>query len=71
MDVVWHDGETVELELSLLMIAQESFEEEFGVCFFLEVAMLEEGRDGDGVGVGVTHGGKHTSGLKPVLILGL
>ena len=36
----WSDGETVELELLLLAIAKESFEEEFCVCFYLEVAML-------------------------------
>jgi hypothetical protein len=67
MDVVGHDRETVELKLSLLAIVEERFEEELCVGFCLEVAVLQEGRDGYCVGVALRghHGGEHTSGLKP------
>jgi len=51
MDMVWHDCEAVKLELSLLAIAEESLDEDFCVGFCLEVAMLEEYRDGYGVRV--------------------
>ena len=49
MDVVWHDYEGVELEAAFVAILEERCDEEFGVGCALEVAMLLEGRDGDGV----------------------
>ncbi len=49
MDVIGHDCEGVELETTLVSIAEQSLDEEFGVGCSLEVAMLLEGRDCDGV----------------------
>lgn len=71
--MVGHDSEAVELEFFLLAIAQERFEEEFCVGFLLEMTMLKEGRDGDGVGVALLghHVEEHTLGLKPSLLLKL
>ena len=49
MNVIGHDCEGVELETALVAMLEQSFDEEFGVGCSLEVAMLLEGRDGDGV----------------------
>jgi hypothetical protein len=49
VDVVGHDYEGVELEAALISITEQSLDEEFGVGYALEVAMLLEGRDCDGV----------------------
>jgi hypothetical protein len=70
MDVVGHDGEGVQLKLALFAIAKKSFEEEIGIGFILEVAMLKECGDADGVGAALRggHGGKHTLGLKPLFL---
>jgi hypothetical protein len=48
--VVGHDDEAVELEAAFGLMLEEGLDEEFGVGRALEVAMLLEGRDGDGVG---------------------
>ncbi len=48
--VVGHDDETVELEAVFVAMLEEGFYKEFGVGYALEVAMLLEGRDSDGVG---------------------
>jgi hypothetical protein len=47
--VIGHDDEAVELEAVLIAVLEERCNEEFGVGRALEVAMLLEGRDGDGV----------------------
>lgn len=47
--MVRHDDETVELEAALVAMLEEHCDEEFGVGCSLEVAMLLEGRDRDGV----------------------
>jgi hypothetical protein len=49
MDMVRHDYEGVELETILIAMLKERRDEEFGVGRALEMAMLLEGRDGDGV----------------------
>ena len=68
--MVGHDREAVQVELSLLAISEQSFEEEFCVGFVLEVTMLKKGRDGDGVRVALRghHVQEHTLGLKPLLL---
>lgn len=48
--MVGHDHEAVKLEAALVTMLEESLDEKFGVGCALEVAMLLEGRDGDGVG---------------------
>jgi hypothetical protein len=50
MGVVGHDCEAVELEAALLSIAEQSFDEEFGVGCALEVAMSLERQDRDCIG---------------------
>lgn len=50
MNVIGHDDEAVELESLLLAMLEESFDEEFGIGCALEVAVLLECRDRDGVG---------------------
>jgi len=47
--VVGHDCEAVELEAGFIAMLKERCYEEFGVGCALEVAMLLEGRDRDGV----------------------
>jgi hypothetical protein len=47
--MVGHDDEAVELESAFGLMLEEGLDEEFGVGCALEVAMLLEGRDGDGV----------------------
>ena len=68
MNVVGHDDESVELEAIFVSMLEEGCDEEFGVGCALEVAMLLEGRDGDGVGALLLadcgHGGEHTPGAK-------
>jgi len=47
--VIGHDDEAVEFEAAFIAMLKEDRDEEFGVGCSLEVAMLLEGRDGDGV----------------------
>jgi len=42
MDVVRHDRETMQQELSLISVTPERLQEEVGVNRFAEVRMLEE-----------------------------
>jgi hypothetical protein len=67
MNMVRHDCEAVQMKLVLVSIAEEGLQEKIGVGWLLKVAMLEECRDGNGIGVALlgSHGRKHTSGLKP------
>jgi hypothetical protein len=51
MHVIRHDDEAVELKAAFIAMLEECGDEKFGVGCSLEVAMLLEGRDGDGVGV--------------------
>lgn len=68
MNVIWHDDESVKLEAALVAMLEERCDEEFGIGCALEVAMLLEGRDRDGVGALLLadcgHGGEHTPGAK-------
>jgi hypothetical protein len=47
--VIGHHDEAVKLETVFIAMLEESFDEEFGVGCALEVAMLLEGQDRDGV----------------------
>jgi hypothetical protein len=49
MHVIRHDNEAVELKAAFIAMLEERGDEEFGVGRSLEVAMLLEGRDRDGV----------------------
>ena len=49
MDMVWHEHKGVELKAIFVAMLEESVDEEFAVGCVLEVAMLLEGRDCDGV----------------------
>ena len=49
MDVIGHDDEAVELKAAFSLMLEERLDEEFGVGYALEVAMLSEGRYRDGV----------------------
>jgi hypothetical protein len=49
VDVIGHDGEAVEIETALVSVLEDDGDEEFDVGCALEVAMLLEGRDRDGV----------------------
>jgi hypothetical protein len=49
VNVVGHNDEAVELETAFVSMLEERLDEEFGVGCTLEVAMLLEGRDGDGL----------------------
>jgi len=51
MDMIWHDGEAVELELALKAIAEECSQEQVGVGFCCKVRLLMKGRDRDGIGL--------------------
>jgi hypothetical protein len=42
MNMIRHDGETVQLILALLAISEECFQKELSVRLFLEVTKLEE-----------------------------
>jgi len=53
VDVVGHDDEGVDEEFTRVAIAEEGGDEEFGVSRALEVAMLLECRDRDGVCLGL------------------
>ena len=59
VDVIGHDGIGVEEEFALGAVALEGCEEEFGVIGALEVAMLSEGGDGEGVGGELLTLGRH------------
>lgn len=75
VDVVGHDGEAMELELSGVAVAEESGDEKICVCGALEVAVALEGEDGDGVGAlrlsDRGHGREHTPGAKALFFGGL
>jgi len=51
VDVVWHDDECVEGETTLISIAKEGFNHQFGVCSSLKDAVALMGENSDGVGV--------------------
>jgi len=73
VDVVGHDDEAVELEAGLVAITEEGRDEEVGVGGALEVAMLLEGGDGDGLGARLAADCGHLresilQGLKPFLL---
>lgn len=57
--MIWHDDEAVKLEAAFVAMLEESLDEEFGVGCALEMAMLLEGRDGDGVGALLLADGGH------------
>lgn len=74
--MVGHNDEAVELEAAFVAMLEERLDEEFGVGCALEVTMLLEGRDGDGVGALLLADCGHIresipQGLKPYFLAGL
>ncbi len=72
VNVIGHDDEGVEFEAALIAITEECGDKELGVCCSLEVSMLLECGDRDGVGVWALtdcgHGQEGIpQGLKPLL----